>query len=150
MPSKAKPKPQAKKTQAKKSTASVKRNAPASIKTGAPRGDFDASRQRRRLAKWTPTSASLNTILTSAGELLRARARDTLRNNALAAIRIAAQAGASEILLYGMDPAEYEALHDFRGFAEGLLALIGELQARGIKCWHVKPAAEPARKKAKK
>lgn len=73
-----------------------------------------------------------------------------LRNNALAAIRIAAQAGASEILLYGMDPAEYEALHDFRGFAEGLLALIGELQARGITCWHVKPAAEPARKKAKK
>lgn len=73
-----------------------------------------------------------------------------IRNNALSAIRIAAQAGAAEILLYGMDPAEYEALHDFRGFAEGLIALIGELQAKGITCWHVKPAADPTSKKAKK
>ena len=65
-----------------------------------------------------------------------------IRNNALSAIRIAAQAGASEILLYGMDPDEYETLHAFRGFAEGLHALLAELQARGIVCRIVKPGAE--------
>lgn len=85
MPVRVQPKGQSKKAQTKKPAASAKRSAPASIKKGAaPRGDFDASRQRRRLAKWTPTTSSLNTILTSAGELLRARARDTMRNNALA------------------------------------------------------------------
>lgn len=102
MPSKAKPKQQAKKSRATRSTAAAKREAPASIKKGAPRGDFDASRQRRRLAKWTPTAASLNTILTSAGELLRARARDTLRNNALAVA--ASESFVSNLIGAGIKP----------------------------------------------
>ena len=63
-----------------------------------------------------------------------------IRNNVLSAIRIAAQAGASEILLYGIDPAEYEALHDFRGFAEGLAALIVEMAAKGVSVCYAKPA----------
>ena len=71
-----------------------------------------------------------------------------IRNNALSAIGIAAQAGAAEILLYGMDPAEYEALHDFQGFAKALRALRDELQALGVTCWHVNPTA--ATKKTKK
>ena len=45
------------------------------------RGDFDASRMRRRLKSWQPTKATINTILTSNGETLRARCRDVMRNN---------------------------------------------------------------------
>ena len=55
-----------------------------------------------------------------------------IRNNALAAIRIAAQGGAVKILLLGFDTEAYEALHDFRGLTEGLAALIAELQTRGV------------------
>ena len=46
------------------------------------RNDFDGGRARRRLSSWQPTRATVNTILTSSGDLLRARARDALRNNA--------------------------------------------------------------------
>jgi lambda family phage portal protein len=46
------------------------------------RNDFDASRQRRRLKTWQPTQNTVNVILTSGGNLLRARCRDALRNNA--------------------------------------------------------------------
>jgi lambda family phage portal protein len=45
------------------------------------RNDFDGGRQRRRLKSWQPTQNTVNTILTSSGHLLRARARDALRNN---------------------------------------------------------------------
>jgi lambda family phage portal protein len=47
-----------------------------------PRNDFDGSRQRRRLSSWQPTRATSNTIISSSGDLLRARSRDALRNNA--------------------------------------------------------------------
>ena len=46
-----------------------------------------------------------------------------IRNNALAAIRIAAAAGASRILLLGFDPERYEEIHahtGFRGLVQGL------------------------------
>ena len=46
------------------------------------RNDFDASRMRRRLKSWLPTQNTINVILSSSGELLRSRCRDTLRNNA--------------------------------------------------------------------
>jgi lambda family phage portal protein len=45
------------------------------------RNDFDGGRSRRRLKSWQPTQNTVNTILTSSGHLLRARARDALRNN---------------------------------------------------------------------
>ena len=60
-----------------------------------------------------------------------------IRNNGLAAIRIAAMAGAGKILLLGFDRGRYEtresnAAIGFRGLEEGLDALIAELRARGI------------------
>jgi len=55
-----------------------------------------------------------------------------IRNNGLAAIRVAAMAGASKILLLGFDTGRYEAFHGFRGLTEGLAQLTAELQARGV------------------
>ena len=46
------------------------------------RNEFDGGRQRRRLKTWQPTQNTVNTILSSSGNLLRARCRDALRNNA--------------------------------------------------------------------
>jgi capsid protein len=46
------------------------------------RNDYDGGRQRRRLQSWQPTQNTVNTILSSSGNLLRARCRDALRNNA--------------------------------------------------------------------
>jgi hypothetical protein len=60
-----------------------------------------------------------------------------LRNNALSAMRIAADCGAAKLILAGMDPEAYEARHEFRGFVEGLEALIAELRARGIAVEHL-------------
>lgn len=45
------------------------------------RNEFDGGRQRRRLRSWQPTQTTVNVILTSSGDLLRARCRDALRNN---------------------------------------------------------------------
>jgi lambda family phage portal protein len=45
------------------------------------RNDFDGGRSRRRLKSWVPTQATVNTILTSSGNLLRSRCRDAMRNN---------------------------------------------------------------------
>ena len=45
------------------------------------RNEFDGGRQRRRLRSWQPTQTTVNVILTSSGDLLRARCRDSLRNN---------------------------------------------------------------------
>jgi len=58
-----------------------------------------------------------------------------VRNNALAALRIAARAGASKIILLGFDTARYEWVHaetGFRGLTEGLAQMIAELTAAGI------------------
>ena len=45
------------------------------------RNQYDGAAMRRRLKSWQPTVNTTNTILTSSGRLLRARARDALRNN---------------------------------------------------------------------
>ena len=42
------------------------------------RNEFDGGRQRRRLKFWLPTQNTVNTILSSSGDLLRARCRDAL------------------------------------------------------------------------
>lgn len=58
-----------------------------------------------------------------------------IRNNALAAIRIAALAGARRILLLGFDPERYEEVHahtGFRGLVQGLDQITAELRAAGI------------------
>lgn len=58
-----------------------------------------------------------------------------IRNNALAAIRIAALAGASKIILIGFDPERYEEVHahtGFTGLVAGLAQITTELQAQGI------------------
>lgn len=58
-----------------------------------------------------------------------------IRNNALAAIRIAFRAGASKMILLGFDPARYTEVHahtGFRGLTEGLAQIITEVLAAGI------------------
>jgi len=58
-----------------------------------------------------------------------------IRNNALAAIRIAALAGAAKILLLGFDPERYEAIHahtGFYGLVQGLEQIIAELRGKGV------------------
>ena len=60
-----------------------------------------------------------------------------LRNNGLAAIRVAAMTGAASILLLGFDRGLYEKRENnvaigLIGLEEGLDALIAELRARGI------------------
>lgn len=58
-----------------------------------------------------------------------------IRNNALAALRIAIRSGAKRIVLLGFDPERYEEVHahtGFRGLVEGLPQLIAEAQAAGI------------------
>lgn len=58
-----------------------------------------------------------------------------IRNNGLAAIRIAELAGAAKILLLGFDSERYETVHahtGFYGLVEGLEQIISELRARGI------------------
>ena len=60
-----------------------------------------------------------------------------LRNNGFAAIRIAAMAGASKILLLGFDRGLYDARANnleigFLGMEEGTNAIIAELRAKGI------------------
>jgi len=58
-----------------------------------------------------------------------------IRNNALAAIRIAALAGAKKIVLLGFDPERYEEVHahtGFRGLVQGLEQIVAELRAAGI------------------
>jgi hypothetical protein len=58
-----------------------------------------------------------------------------IRNNALAAIRIAERAGAAKILLIGFDAERYEEVHahtGFYGLVQGLAQIIAELRAKGI------------------
>jgi len=67
-----------------------------------------------------------------------------IRNNALAAIRIAALAGAAKILLLGFDPERYEAIHAHTGFfglVQGLEQIVAELRGKGIEIERVDSAA---------
>ena len=75
-----------------------------------------------------------------------------IRNNALAAIRIAALAGAAKILLLGFDPERYEAIHAHTGFfglVQGLEQIIAELRGKGIEIERI-DSAEPATWKRKR
>lgn len=74
-----------------------------------------------------------------------------LRNNVLSAMRIAAQAGATRLVLAGVDAAAYDQMHaagGFYGFAQGLAQVTAELQAQGVAVDHYTPvpvaAAAPA------
>ena len=71
-----------------------------------------------------------------------------LRNNAMAAMRIAAAAGAAKLVLLGFDTDRYEELHSFPGLTIGLAALIAELRAQGIEVEHYAPPAPPKKKGA--
>lgn len=77
-----------------------------------------------------------------------------IRNNALAAIRIAFRAGARKIILMGFDPERYEETHahtGFRGLKEGLEQIIAEMRAAGVEIERSdsreqKPGTRPARR----
>ena len=58
-----------------------------------------------------------------------------IRNNALAAFRIALRAGAARIILLGFDPSRYEEIHfhtGFYGLTQGLDQLTAEAMANGV------------------
>ncbi len=68
-----------------------------------------------------------------------------MRNNFLAAIRIASLAGASKILLAGVNAPLYDELHahtGFSGFTEGLAQITAELRAQGVEVEQVEPMVE--------
>ena len=77
-----------------------------------------------------------------------------IRNNALAAIRIAFRSGAKKIILLGFDPERYEEVHahtGFRGLKEGLEQIIVEMRAAGIEVERIdskeqNPGTRPARR----
>ena len=77
-----------------------------------------------------------------------------IRNNALAAIRIAERMGAAKIILLGFDPARYEEIHahtGFYGLTQGLEQITAELRAKGIAVERVDsakqfPGTRPARR----
>lgn len=71
-----------------------------------------------------------------------------LRNNAMAAMRIAAAAGAAKLILFGFDAERYEEIHSFPGLAIGLAALTAELQAQGVQVERYAPPAPAPKKKA--
>jgi hypothetical protein len=59
----------------------------------------------------------------------------SIRNNALAAFRIAERMGAKKIILLGFDPERYEEVHahtGFTGLVAGLRQMTAELVAKGI------------------
>jgi len=69
-----------------------------------------------------------------------------IRNNGLATIRIAAYAGAAQILLLGFDAERYDAVHahtGFYGLTQGLAQLVAALRAAGIDV-QTYPPSEPA------
>ena len=92
-------------------------------------------------------------------ETVRISATETLqiRNNALAAIRIAVMAGATKLLLLGFDPERYEEIHfkkcGFYGFKQGLEQVIAELIGNGIEIERIDSAEQffgkPAPKRIK-
>lgn len=80
-----------------------------------------------------------------------------IRNNALAAIRIAVMAGATKLLLLGFDPERYEEIHfkkcGFYGFRQGLEQVIAELAGKGIEIERIDSAEQffgkPAQRRTK-
>lgn len=64
-----------------------------------------------------------------------------IRNNALAAMRIAVAAGAAKLLLLGFDTDLYESIHGVY-LTAGLAALTTELQAQGVVVEHYTQAPE--------
>ena len=67
---------------------------------------------------------------------LKSGAVTEIRNNFLAAIRIAVRLGASKLILAGVDADLYDQVHahtGFSGFAEGLAKVLSEVQAQGVK-----------------
>ena len=77
-----------------------------------------------------------------------------IRNNALAAIRIAYLAGAKKIILLGFDPERYEEIHahtGFYGLKQGLEQITAELRSKGIDIERIdseikKPGTRPPRR----
>ena len=77
-----------------------------------------------------------------------------IRNNALAALRIAFLAGAKKIILIGFDTERYEEIHThtgFTGLSKGLDQIINELRAAGVEVDRIdsknkKPGTRPARR----
>lgn len=68
-----------------------------------------------------------------------------IRNNALAAIRLAALCGAKKILLLGFDAVRYQEVHGHTGFyglVEGLAQITAELKAKGIEVEQVDSAKQ--------
>jgi len=69
-----------------------------------------------------------------------------IRNNALAAMRIAVMAGATKLLLLGFDPERYEEIHfkkcGFHGFKQGLEQVIAELISKGIEIERIDSAEQ--------
>lgn len=77
-----------------------------------------------------------------------------IRNNALAALRIAFLAGAKKIILIGFDTERYEEVHahtGFRGLTQGLEQITAEIRAAGVEVERIdsevkKPGTRPARR----
>lgn len=77
-----------------------------------------------------------------------------IRNNAMAAIRIAERAGAKKIILLGFDPERYEEIHahtGFYGLVQGLAQITAELRAKGVEVERIDsakqfPGTRPARR----
>lgn len=69
-----------------------------------------------------------------------------IRNNALAAMRIAVIAGAKKLILLGFDPERYEEIHfkkcGFRGLKEGLEQVTAELIGQGIEVERIDSAEQ--------
>lgn len=77
-----------------------------------------------------------------------------IRNNALAALRIAFLSGAKKIILLGFDCERYEEIHShtgFRGLTQGLEQMTAEIRAAGVEVERIdskvkKPGTRPARR----
>ncbi len=68
-----------------------------------------------------------------------------IRNNALAAIRLAALCGAKKILLLGFDAVRYQEVRGHTGFyglVEGLAQITAELQAQGVEVQQIDSAKQ--------
>lgn len=80
-----------------------------------------------------------------------------IRNNGLAAIRVAALTGATKIILIGFDPAPYAHFYkgvdsdwdQYPGLAAGLDQAIAALRANGVEVEHRAPPVPPAPTKRK-
>ncbi len=92
---------------------------------------FDGARYGRRLAPWKPASTTSNVIMSWQGELLRARARDVLRNNPHAVA--ASENFASNLVGAGIKPSSLIADLDQRAeIQQGWLDWTDECDADGV------------------